>query len=1330
MGHKNFILLLALLISMVASVALAHDFEVDGIYYEITSSADLTVAVSYKGNYYSYSVEYYGNVTIPSSVSYNSKTYSVTSIADHAFSGCTGLTSVTIGNSVTSIADYAFSGCTGLTSVTIGNSVRSIGGSAFYNCSNLTSIEIPNSVTSIEEGAFQYTAWYKNQPNGLVYAGKVAYAYKGTMPENTSIVLQDGTLGIASRAFSDCFDLTSIEIPNSVTSIGDEAFEGCSGLTSIEIPNSVTSIGSSAFLFCEALTSIEIPNSVTSIGYSAFIGTSWFDNQPDGLVYAGKVAYAYKGTMPENTSIVLQDGTLGIADEAFYQCIGLTSITIPNSVTNIGEGAFQDCTGLTSVTIGSGVTSIGSYAFLGCTGLTSITIPGSVGSIGEEAFSDCSGLTSVTIGNGVTSIGSSAFLFCEALTSIEIPNSVKSIGQSAFAFCFGLTSVTIGKNVTSIGEFAFSGTGLTSVSVYFSVPIDITSYTFEYRQYAILYVPKGCKETFEAADYWKEFKEIIEIEVETDSTFEVTPDDAKGWNDLSRPHRLTVNGTYENPDGLDGVIDYAVEDSQNWTAMTDTLSSGNNFTGTLIATFDETRPVHVIKFRMRDSAGNTKMLNSIEYIDVSFHALSGIEEKTYTGDSLFQTNITCDLDVNQYVISSYRNNLNAGTASFNLEGVYPYTIGRKSYTFTISPQPLSGELVLDETSFVYSGEAFTPDWTFSDVRYENLEPVKDYNLLWENNRLPGTGTLTITGKNNYTGAISANIFIDKGRLTNSLYTLTLPDADITFDGESHGASITTAEGVGETILSYQKQGYTERTTTQPTEAGEYTIYLEIADGTLYYGNPLTQVGSFTIYEFSADEWAILQIVLPQLTEMGWSQHWDASQGMKGVSSIKGLTIEKGHITGFDLAGQSLSGTFPYAILALPKLQDVNLSGNRLSGDIGTAIYAYAEQHPEQVANINTLDISGNKLKGNVSFIANSFPSLTSLKASDNCFEEVYPALSPNITELDLSKQTIARIVPLHLNNLSPTDIALKVPSILLYDHTKQTYTTDINLLSTTADGNWGIMMSYQNGQLSFPYVSEQNAYYGESGDTLNVAVINNYGSPEGSTFRITLSFDEGDGNFDGQVNVLDLQTTLNYMFDEYEDKPFNFTASNLWKDDVINVQDAVSLVNILLDSNLSSVRASNKGRRKTAMSLDTDATVFVSNGELILNTADPVSSFDIVVATSSEFKPNESLVSAGFTCSVRSNGEETHLVGYSLSGATIPAGLNSIGVLEDGIVTYSMLADSNANEIKSPFNDNPTNIDFGLSGSKLQGETYRIPLGAKRAIVIDVNGKKYMVTEK
>ncbi len=208
---------LLILLAMSGLNTHAFDCVVDGIYYDL-DSAKATVTNS---------KPYSGAIKIPETITYNGITYSVTSIGDKAFYGFLGLTSVTIPSSVTSIGNYAFYGCSGLTTVTIPSSVTSIGIYAFYGCSGLTTVTIPNSVTSIGSSAFYGTPWYNNQPDGVVYVGKVAYKYKGTMPENTQITIKDGTLSIGDGAFLYCSRLTSVTIPNSVTSIGSYAFGGC-----------------------------------------------------------------------------------------------------------------------------------------------------------------------------------------------------------------------------------------------------------------------------------------------------------------------------------------------------------------------------------------------------------------------------------------------------------------------------------------------------------------------------------------------------------------------------------------------------------------------------------------------------------------------------------------------------------------------------------------------------------------------------------------------------------------------------------------------------------------------------------------------------------------------------------------------------------------------------------------------------------------------------------------------------------------------------------------------------------------------------------------------
>ena len=503
-------------------------FDSDGISYAVLSIDDRTVAVTaYTGDNEA--------VSIPQQVTYEGTTYTVTRIGDHAFSHCTGLTSVTIPNSVTEIGLQPFFGCLNLTdiivdpenssycsidgvlydkevsilincpegkkgSLTIPGSVTTIGINAFLACSNLTDIIVDpenSSYCSIDGVLYdkEVSVLIKcpegkkgdlNIPSSVTTIGDYAFYYCERLK---SVTTPNSVKTIGQWAFAYCTGLTSVTIPYSVKTIGDNVFYYCEGLKSVTIPNSVKTIGQWAFAYCTGLTSVTIPYSVTTIGNSAFLACS---NLTDIIVDS------------ENSSYCSIDGILYDKEASvLINCPGKKEgePTIPGSVTVIGSNAFSFCAGLTSVTIPSSVKTIGNEAFSACTGLTFVTIPNSVTIIGDYAFLSCTGLTSVTIPGSATTIGNGAFLGCTGLTSVTIPNSVTTIGIGTFAYCTKLATIYC-----------------EILEPFFCDP----QFPVEVIEDAILYVPTGCKTKYETIAPWNSFKHIEE---KTFSGVDNIPDD-------------------------------------------------------------------------------------------------------------------------------------------------------------------------------------------------------------------------------------------------------------------------------------------------------------------------------------------------------------------------------------------------------------------------------------------------------------------------------------------------------------------------------------------------------------------------------------------------------------------------------------------------------------------------------------------------------------------------------------------------------------------------------------------------------------------------------------
>lgn len=323
-----------------------------------------------------------------------------------------------------------------------------------------------------------------------------------------SVVIPENVVMVGAYAFSWCKNLTQVELPEGLDMLGDYAFIGCEKLPQITIPKSVKTIYNWTFQNCNSFTSIEIPENVAHIGNNIL---SACEKLTTVIVNVNNKYYDSR----DNCNAIIETNT----NTLIAAC---QTTKIPNSVKALGDYAFNFCKGLTSIEIPNSVESIGYGAFNGDS-ITSIRIPANVLSIGLRVFGYCDKLTSIEVDADNTHYDSrdncNAIIQTSTNTLIVgsintiIPESVTSIADYAFYAYYSLKDVVLPPNITSIGDNAFNGISLNTVTVKMENPAVIVSEsTFSGRRQATLYVPKGCIEVYSSADYWKDFKEILEIE--------------------------------------------------------------------------------------------------------------------------------------------------------------------------------------------------------------------------------------------------------------------------------------------------------------------------------------------------------------------------------------------------------------------------------------------------------------------------------------------------------------------------------------------------------------------------------------------------------------------------------------------------------------------------------------------------------------------------------------------------------------------------------------------------------------------------------------------------
>ncbi len=552
---KKLILFLVILVNSLQ--VYAEFFEIEGIKYLTLS--DSTVSVSSKEEKYS------GNIDVPPFVTYNGKSYTVTSLGyafmyceeltsisipntikvlegkmggvnGSAFKGCKGLISVSLPDSLQTIEDDVFSGCEKLETISIPEMVKSIGKKCFFSCINLEKISLPRKLKKIEERTFWGCTRLSEIlfPDSLQSIGQYAFQYCENLRD---VYLNDELKGIGMGAFYGCKSLSNVRLSNSLSYIAGELFRQCSSLDSISIPGKVTNIGYAAFSGCP-LKEVSLPRNLKEIDDEAF-----------DLIYINNI-YCYAQMPPsiknntfnpkffsteqtyDKTKVYVLEGSLEAYKSDYYWNKFPNYISVPEyTLTYIIDGDVykeEKMAEGTEITPEPAPTKEG-YTFSGWSDIPE-TMPANdvvvTGSFSAIEIKEDTGEFTATSGSTVelsndNNVGG-VYEIPETVTHDGVTYTVTSIGNEAFKDNNSLTDVTIPSTITSIGESAFAGcSNLKSITVYSTTPIAFPSASrtrsessvFEGvdKNTCLLYVPEGCVEVYKSAPVWREFTNILVI---------------------------------------------------------------------------------------------------------------------------------------------------------------------------------------------------------------------------------------------------------------------------------------------------------------------------------------------------------------------------------------------------------------------------------------------------------------------------------------------------------------------------------------------------------------------------------------------------------------------------------------------------------------------------------------------------------------------------------------------------------------------------------------------------------------------------------------------------
>lgn len=354
-------------------------------------------------------------------------------------------------------------GCGSITKLTVPESVHYID---LRGLAHLTDLKLPTTAV-LEEGCFSGCYQIKNLtiPKGNttlkgLSVGRTAHVVlpddvlevRGPISNGDPYNNKDGNSNLKSidlknvriltgGALSDCVALESVTLPDSLITLGNGVFSGCARLRSVKGGRNVRQIGDGCFSGCAMLTDFgELEKNVTHVGSWAFQNCGWFHDQPNGVVYFGKAAYAYKGSMAEGTVLSLKDGTASVTYEFLAGQIdlnptfdqpNLAGLILPQSCKYVDGYAFSGAENMKFIDLG-GVQYISNCAF-NSSACESIVLPDSVRFVGDNAFS-AAHLKAIHLNEGLRALDEGAFFSYGEGKGVTVPASVIYIGPQALGW--------------------------------------------------------------------------------------------------------------------------------------------------------------------------------------------------------------------------------------------------------------------------------------------------------------------------------------------------------------------------------------------------------------------------------------------------------------------------------------------------------------------------------------------------------------------------------------------------------------------------------------------------------------------------------------------------------------------------------------------------------------------------------------------------------------------------------------------------------------------------------------------------------------------------------